>query len=71
VTLVTDRIAAAVYYVGHRETRRRRAEGFPSDRKTKVRDGETQMTAKQMNHPQDFGMDCRPTSTRWSDIARG
>ena len=24
-----------------------------------------------MNRPQDFGMDCRATSTRWSDIARG
>ena len=24
-----------------------------------------------MNRPQDFGMDCRPTSSRWSDIARG
>ena len=29
------------------------------------------MSANQMNRPQDFGMDCRPTSTRWSDIARG
>jgi hypothetical protein len=29
------------------------------------------MTTNQMKRPQDFGMDCRPTSTRWSDIARG
>jgi hypothetical protein len=28
------------------------------------------MTTNQMNRPQDFGMDCRPTSNRWSDIAR-
>ena len=28
------------------------------------------MTTNQMNRPQDFGMDTRPTSTRWSDIAR-
>jgi hypothetical protein len=29
------------------------------------------MTTNQMARPQDFGMDCRPTSTRWSVIARG
>jgi hypothetical protein len=29
------------------------------------------MTTNQVNRPQDFGMDCRPTSTRWSDVARG
>ncbi len=28
------------------------------------------MTTNQMTRPQDFGMDCRPASTRWSDIAR-
>ena len=28
------------------------------------------MTTNQMIRPQDFGMDCRPTSTRWSVIAR-
>lgn len=29
------------------------------------------MTMNQMTRPQNFGMDCRPASTRWSDIARG
>lgn len=29
------------------------------------------MTTNQTNRPQNFGMDTRPTSTRWSDIARG
>lgn len=29
------------------------------------------MTSNQTNRPQNFGMDSRPTSTRWSDIARG
>ena len=29
------------------------------------------MITNRMNRPRDFGMDTRPTSTRWSDIARG
>jgi hypothetical protein len=29
------------------------------------------MTMNQMNRPQDFGMNCRPPSTRWSDLVRG
>ena len=29
------------------------------------------MTTNQMNRPRDFGMDCRQTSTRWSDVVRG